>query len=44
MKTETQREALKGVYSGDKWQQKVDNMSPDQVNAIFIRLRSQGKV
>jgi hypothetical protein len=38
------REALKGVYPGDKWQQKVASMSETQVNAIFLRLRSQGKV
>lgn len=44
MKTDTQREALKGVYSGDEWLQKVARMSEAQVNAIFLRLRKQGKV
>lgn len=39
-----QREALKGVYSGEKWQQKVDDMSDSQVHAIFLRLKAQGKV
>lgn len=39
-----QREALKGVYPGDKWQQKVAQMSEAQVNAIFLRLRSQRKL
>jgi hypothetical protein len=44
MKTEQQREALKGAYSGEKWQQKVADMTASQVHAIFIRLRQQGKV
>lgn len=44
MTTENQREALKEVYSGVKWHKKVAEMSSAQVNAIFLRLRQQGKV
>jgi hypothetical protein len=41
---DNKREALKGVYPAEKWQQKVSSMTEGQVNAIFLRLRSQGKV
>jgi hypothetical protein len=44
MNTNQKREAVKGAYSGDKWKQKVDNMSDDQITAIYIRLKAQGKV
>lgn len=42
--TKKEREALKGAYSGDKWQAKVELMTDSQVHAIFLRLRQQGKV
>ena len=38
------REVLKRVYSGQKWQRKVDNMADDQVTAIYLRLKTQGKI
>lgn len=41
---DNKREALKGVYPTETWHQKVASMSESQVNAIFLRLRSQGKV
>lgn len=44
MKTDEQREALKGVYPGPDWQEKVKAMSDGQVSAIYLRLKSQKKV
>ncbi len=38
------RDAVKGAYKGEKWKLKVDNMTDDQVTAIYIRLKGQGKV
>lgn len=39
------REELKKAYPKSKqWHEKVDNMSPGQVTAIYIRLRAQGKL
>lgn len=43
--TITQRRAnLKTVYLSDKWSQKVDQMSDNQVIAIYNRLQGQGKL
>ena len=40
-----QREELKKAYPGrEEWSAKVDKMTPSQVTAIYIRLRSQGKL
>lgn len=44
MKIEAKREAVKGVYSGEKWKTKVDEMTDEQVTAIYSRLKGQGKV
>lgn len=44
MKIDEKREALKGAYSGDKWINKVKDMTDDQVTAIYLRLKGQGKV
>lgn len=44
MNTDQKRDAVRGAYSGDKWKKKVDDMSDDQVTAIYIRLKAQGKV
>lgn len=41
---EKKREALKGAYSGRSWQQKVAKMPEAQVTAIYLNLKSQGKV
>jgi hypothetical protein len=41
---EKKREALKGAYSGAAWQEKVRNMTPDQVTAVYLRLKSQNKI
>lgn len=38
------REALLAVYSGPEWRQKVLKMSDQQIIAIFMRLKIQGKV
>lgn len=40
-----EREELKKAYPNSKqWHEKVEKMSADQVTAIYIRLRSQGKL
>lgn len=44
MSVDHKRETVKGAYSGDKWKQKVDSMPDDQVTAVYIRLKGQGKV
>lgn len=46
MNIEKKREALKGAYpgSGKQWAEKVDNMTDDQVTAMYLRLKGQGKV
>ncbi len=44
MNISQKREALKGAYSGEKWIEKVNNMSDEQVQAIYLRLKGQGKV
>ena len=39
------REALKAAYPTSKrWATKVNNMTETQVTAIYLRLKSQGKV
>jgi hypothetical protein len=38
------RDAIREAYSNNKWKQKVDEMPNDQVTAIYMRLKSQGKV
>ena len=42
--TTKEREALKSVYRGKGWAQKVERMSDEQVVAIYKRLQSQGKI
>lgn len=44
MRIQQKRDAVKGAYSGQKWKDKVDLMSDDQILAIYIRLKHQGKV
>jgi hypothetical protein len=40
-----EREALKKAYPNSKsWAEKVDKMQPNQVTAVYIRLRSQQKL
>jgi hypothetical protein len=40
-----EREELKKAYPHSKqWHEKVDKMRPDQVTAVYIRLRSRGKL
>lgn len=38
------RDALKEVYRGGKWIQKVNEMTDEQVTAIYLRLKQQNKV
>jgi hypothetical protein len=44
MNTEQQRQELLKAYSSDSWKQKVSKMSESQIQAIYIRLKSQGKL
>lgn len=44
MTTIQQRNLLKEVYPSKLWTQKVDKMNDAQVTAIFLRLKSQGKI
>lgn len=39
-----EREALKSVYNSDTWAKKVNKMSDSQVIAVYLRLKSQGKL
>lgn len=40
-----EREELKKAYpKSKKWHDKVNKMSPNQVTAIYIRLKSEGKL
>ena len=38
------RKQVAAAYSGDEWKKKVAKMSDAQITAIYMRLRSQGKV
>lgn len=40
----SQREELKRAYPNKKWAEKVDKMPEDQVVAVYMRLRQQGKI
>lgn len=42
--TERKREALKRTYPSAQWAKKVNLMPPDQVDAVYIRLRNQNKL
>lgn len=44
MNTEQMRAALISVYSGAAWKNKVKKMPEDQVQAVYLRLKSQGRV
>lgn len=39
-----ERELLKKAYPNKRWAEKVDKMSAEQVVAVYLRLKSQGKV
>ena len=38
------RELIKTAYDSQSWADKVDKMSPAQVVAVYIRLKSEGKI
>jgi hypothetical protein len=44
MSMHMERDQLKKAYPSRKWADKVDDMSSEQVVAIYIRLKSQGKL
>lgn len=39
-----EREAIRQVYPGRKWSNKVDAMSDQQVAAVYLRFKAAGKV
>lgn len=39
-----EREAVKAAYPSGKWASKVTKMSDQQVTAVYLRLKAQGKV
>jgi hypothetical protein len=41
---EQKRQAIRQAYSSDSWKEKTDKMSDRQVEAIYIRLLSEGKL
>jgi len=44
MASNQERELLKKAYPSKKWAEKVNKMSDSQVAAVYLRLKSQGKV
>lgn len=38
------REQVKSAYKSQSWFNKVDGMSDEQVVAIYLRLKNQGKI
>ena len=45
MARDQERTRLKEAYPGsESWARRVDHMTDDQVIAIYLRLKSQGKV
>lgn len=38
------QEAVMRTYSGEAWRKKVRKMSADQIAAIYLRLKAQGKL
>lgn len=42
MRLPQKREAVRGAYSGKKWEDKVDGMSDEMIIAIYNRLKHQG--
>lgn len=45
MKTESKdRVAVTKAYPGDRWATKVKNMTDEQIAAIYLRLKAQGKI
>lgn len=44
MGTQAEREAVKKIGKSASWTAKVDKMTDAQITAIYIRLKSQGKL
>lgn len=41
---EIKRAAVISAYEGDKWRKRVFQMSERQLTAVYLRLKSQGKI
>jgi hypothetical protein len=37
------RDAIRGVYHTESWNEKVDNMLDEQVVAVYLKFKKQGK-
>jgi hypothetical protein len=44
MAANKERDELKRAYPSKQWAEKVDKMSAEQVIAVYMRLRAQGKI
>jgi hypothetical protein len=44
MKEQAIREVVKAVYPSKRWAKRVDQMNHDQLIAVYIHLKLQGKV
>ena len=44
MTTAQKRNAVKNAYPHSDWGKRVDKMTDDQVIAIYLRLKLQGKI
>jgi hypothetical protein len=38
------KDQVRNAYPGKWWKDKVDHMRPDQITAIYLRLKARGKV
>jgi hypothetical protein len=41
---ERQRELIARAYPGTSWRNRVKNMKPAQVSAIFLRMKQDGRL
>lgn len=44
MPIEAMRDRVKRAYSGKRWEERVKNMKPAQVIAVFKNLSERGKI
>lgn len=41
---EQRRAAVRSAYHGTSWVEKVDKMGPEQITAVYLRLKAQNKI
>lgn len=44
MSIEDMRETIKHVYSSESWKERVTKMSDEQVTAIYLKFKEEGKI